>query len=462
MRPSSYIPLLAGAAIAQESATILNFFQLDSTLTVLGSDASATTYENSCPSDGVGVSVVPSDLLPITDDPSETPSPTPAPRMRRQDDDSNEDYSFCEPYTILQGPETYEMHLTDPTPGAWTMDMACSWQGAMSTADLTCDVTQSGYVPDQADQVASTSVLSQSEIQEMEAYQVVALVTATGASYPGSASATGGPSPTGSASGTGPTSPSRSQSGAASTPSTGLAPAGSLPNAMAMTTSRSKQGLLSELSWAQSLTARLRRDRDNWRSLALEQEQDLKAAHQDLEHQTCVVSEIEQENANLRFRHEEDRTAGGQLYSRFQILVSAHDKLVDQLNDAMRTIARLKKSDRTKDKVQQRNLSLKATLHRYTSQGTSATTQAAADTESTLREALALANERIEELETKGGAMLDALEKRNDSCGSDEEEEMGQGDVEAGMLEAEVAFRGVIEDESFKEQKVLWLDLLDG
>jgi len=234
MRPSSYIPLLAGAAIAQESATILNFFQFDSTLTVLGSDASATTYENSCPSDGVGVSVVPSDLLPITDDPSETPSPTPAPRMRRQDDDSNEDYSFCEPYTILQGPETYEMHLTDPTPGAWTMDMACSWQGAMSTADLTCDLTQSGYVPDQADQVASTSVLSQSEIQEMEAYQVVALVTATGASSPGSASATGGPSPTGSASGTGATSPSRSQSGAASTPSTGLAPAGSVPTAMAM------------------------------------------------------------------------------------------------------------------------------------------------------------------------------------------------------------------------------------
>ncbi|KAI4691422.1 uncharacterized protein J4E84_003715 [Alternaria hordeiaustralica] len=227
------------------------------------------------------------------------------------------------------------------------------------------------------------------------------------------------------------------------------------------TTSRSKQGLLSELSWAQSLTARLRRDRDNWRSLALEQEQDLKAAHQDLEHQTCVISEIEQENANLRFRHEEDRTAGGQLYSRFQVLVSAHDKLVDQLNDAMRTIARLKKSDRTKDKVQQRNLSLKATLHRYTSQGTSATTQAAADTESTLREALALANERIEELETKGEAMLDALDKRNDSCGSDEEEEMGDRNVEADLLEAEVAFRGVIEDESIKEQKVLWLDLLD-
>lgn len=227
------------------------------------------------------------------------------------------------------------------------------------------------------------------------------------------------------------------------------------------TTSRSKQGLLSELSWAQSLTARLRRDRDNWRSLALKQEQDLTAAHEDLEHQTCVISEIEHENAKLRFRHEEDRTAGGQLYSRFQVLVSAHDKLVDQLNDAMRTVARLKKSDRTKDKVQQRNLSLKATLQRYTAQSTSATTQAAADAESTLREALALANERIEELETRGEAMLDALERRNDSFGSDDDEEMGERNVEAGLLEAEVAFRGVLEDGSFKEQKVLWLDLLE-
>jgi hypothetical protein len=247
MRPSSYIPLFAGAAIAQESTTILNFFQFDSTLTVLGSDASATTFQNSCPSDGAGISAVPSDLrtscclfrclhvlTPPVNEPSETPAPTPAPRMRRQDDDSNEDYSFCEPYTILQGPETYEMHLTDPTPGAWTVDMACSWQGAMSTADLTCEVTQGGSIPDQASQVASTSVLSQSEIQEMEAYQVVALVAATGASSAGSASASGGPSSTGSNTGTAATSPSRSQSGAVVTPSTGLAPAGAAPTAMAM------------------------------------------------------------------------------------------------------------------------------------------------------------------------------------------------------------------------------------
>ncbi|CAN9398846.1 unnamed protein product [Alternaria sp. RS040] len=448
MRPSTYAALFAGTAIAQESATIFNLFQFDSTLTVLGSDASATTYQNSCPSDNAGISAVPTDML-NTDDPSapdSTPMPTPAPRMRRQDDASSDDYSLCEPYTIIQGSETYEMHLTDPSPGAWTVDIACSWQGAMTTADLTCDATNRGSIPGLST-TETKSVLSASELQDMEAYQVVALVTASGASSSGSASATQTSASTGS--GTGATSPSRSGSGTAAT-STGLAPAGSIPNVMALV-----GGSIG------SLAALLRRDRDNWRTLALKQEQDLKAAHQDLEDQARSILKMEQELAKLRFRHEEDTIAGRQLYSRFHVLISKHDKLVDQFNDAMRTVARLKKSDRTKGKVQQRNLRLKATLQRYTSQGTSAATQAAADTESTLRGALALANERIEELETKGEAMLDALERRNDSCDSDDEEELERGDVEAGLLGAEVAFRGVLEDESFKEQKEIWLNLLN-
>jgi hypothetical protein len=72
-----------------------------------------------------------------------------------------------------------------------------------------------------------------------------------------------------------------------------------------------------------------------------------------------------------------------------------------------------------------------------------------------------LANERIEELESKGEAMLDALDRRNDSCGSDDEEELERGGIEAGLLGAEVVFRGVLEDESFKEQRKIWLDLLN-
>ncbi|KAG9196554.1 hypothetical protein G6011_01675 [Alternaria panax] len=222
MRSSIYIAMLTGAAIAQDSTTILNFFQYDSTLTVLGSDASATTYQHSCPSDGAGISAISSDQLntdyPFT--PDATPMPTPAPRMRRQDDTSSEDYTLCEPYTIIQGPETYEMHLTDPMPGAWTVDMACSWQGAMTTADLTCNATNRGSIGNLGTDTETTSVLSQSELQDMEVYQTVALVTASGASFGGSASTTGIPASTGSST--------------AATPSTGLAPAGSIPNAMVM------------------------------------------------------------------------------------------------------------------------------------------------------------------------------------------------------------------------------------
>ena len=216
---------------------------------------------------------------------------------------------------------------------------------------------------------------------------------------------------------------------------------------------RSKHSILGELSLVQSHASRLRRGRDNWRSLALSQEQDLDAAHQDLEHQTRIISETKDENAKLRARQEEATTAGRQLYSRFDSLVTKHD-------EAMRTITRLKKSDRSKDKVQQRNLSLKATLRRYTAQGISATTRAAADTESTLREALALATERIEELETRGEALLDALEKRNDDFGSDDDD-MESGEAEAELLEAEVAFRGVLEEDSIKEQKEIWAELLN-
>lgn len=76
--------LFAGAVLAQESATVINFFQFDSTLTVLGSDAKATTFQNSCPSDAAGISAVPSDLrmlevqflkLGLYSEPTTSPNP---------------------------------------------------------------------------------------------------------------------------------------------------------------------------------------------------------------------------------------------------------------------------------------------------------------------------------------------------------------------------------------------------
>ncbi|KAH7356177.1 hypothetical protein BKA66DRAFT_428747 [Pyrenochaeta sp. MPI-SDFR-AT-0127] len=232
MRSTTYFALFASTAVAQESATILNLFQFQNTLTVVNSDASATTFQNNCPSDAAGISAVPSELRPTA------PSPTPAPRLRRQDQSSSDidNYSFCEPYTLIQGASKYEFHLTDPTPGAWTLDMACNWQGGMTAADLTCTVTQSGYVPDASVVGVTTSVLKQTEIREMEAYQTIAVVRASGGSQSGAPSASA--SRTASGSGTGAASPTRSGSTSASaavaSQSTGLAPAGPLPTGAMM------------------------------------------------------------------------------------------------------------------------------------------------------------------------------------------------------------------------------------
>ncbi|RAR12723.1 hypothetical protein DDE83_003871 [Stemphylium lycopersici] len=546
MRSYRYAALFIGAALAQESATIINIFETASTLTLLGSDANATTYQNGCPLESAGISIVPFLTYTASEGPTATPAitPTPKPLIHRQSDSDNLVPGFCEPYNITQGSEVYGFHLTDPLPGAWTVDVVCNWQGDMSTANLTCDGMQTGFVPKKTRQFLFTSsVMSLGNLADD--LNVVTIMSESATSSPVSPSLiSASTTPTLSEAGTnalfGPdaTAPSNSGSDATVSTSSGFAAAGPSPTGvMAMqalclgdtahqipttmvasiaetsstptahpkskllstlvrhisapvhpltvevrrptetgtksshrhfapppktpqTPPRSEHSLLGELSLAQAHASCLRRDRDKWHSLALRQEQDLDAAFKDLEHQTQIISETEDENTKLKARHEEATTAGRQLYSRFDSLIAKHDKLVDEFNEATRTITRLKKSDRSKDKVQQRNLNLKATLRRYTVQGVSATTRAAADTESTLREALALATERIGELETKGEVLLDALEKRYDGSGSDDDE-MDSGETEAELLEAEVAFRGVLEEESIKEQKENWAELLN-
>lgn len=149
-----------------------------------------------------------------------TPAPTPPARLVRQanstpsasasgDDDASEDddiVEFCEPYTLKQGSSSWEFHLTDPLPGAWTADMNCKWQGAIKDADLTCTITQSGYAPPPTVRGVQTSVIGKAEISSMGFIQPVAVETR---------------SPTGSAL------PNRTASGAAQ--STAFAPAGPLP-----------------------------------------------------------------------------------------------------------------------------------------------------------------------------------------------------------------------------------------
>ena len=214
--------------------------------------------------------------------------------------------------------------------------------------------------------------------------------------------------------------------------------------------------LLSEFAVIRAATSRLRFERDEWRNTAQTQERQLLASQRYLRAREAAIADLEHENAALHAANEEDVVANNSIFDRYRDAITKHDKLVDELNEKERALARLKKSDRAKGKVWQRNLRLKATLQRFTSGAISPIAQTKANTESSLQEALALAAERIEELENTGSKLLEALEERNDSCGSEEDEEDG----EARLLEADVVFRGVIKDETFQEQKDLWKDLL--
>jgi hypothetical protein len=232
---------------------------------------------------------------------------------------------------------------------------------------------------------------------------------------------------------------------------------GSAPHPRSLASSpRSKPNLLNELSNAHSVASRYRLDRDKWSTTAQVQERKLASHERELIRQGRAIISLEEQNVALRAESEEHVSANNKLFTRFRIAVAKHDKLVDQLNDSDRAMARLMKSDRAKRKVWERNLRLKTTLKRITMQATSGRIQSAANTEASLLETLAATNARIDELERNGEVLLEALEQSNDSCGGDEDD----NEKTAKLLEAEVAFRGVLEDESSKEQKEHWTELL--
>lgn len=200
---------------------------------------------------------------------------------------------------------------------------------------------------------------------------------------------------------------------------------------------------LNELAIAHSVVSRLRLERDEWRATAQIQERQLLANERDFKRQERNIALLEHQNDALRVDRREDVSANQRISARLQDTITKHDKLLDELNDSLRVNARLKRSDRAKGKVVQRNLRLKATLQRYTSQ---AATEPDVDTEAALMESLALANERIGELESKGSNLLQVLDKRDDA-------------VKLG--EAGGALREAITDEDFKVQKEHWANLLE-
>lgn len=225
--------------------------------------------------------------------------------------------------------------------------------------------------------------------------------------------------------------------------------------------SKTQLGLVNELPLARSLSSSLRRDRDRWRSIARKQELDLIAAQLGLDDQVRLVNHLKCENARLHDQPSEHITTATHRDLRMESHQKKYNELVTEHNDVLRTMTCLKRSDRAKGKVQQRNLVLKATLHRLTTQP-SVSDKIKADEEAGVREALAEAVERIEELESTGEILLEALEQSGDNDNeNDADDNMSPEIAKPRLLEVKLTFRNVLDDDTFKEQKENWAGLLD-
>ncbi|KAH6629859.1 hypothetical protein C7974DRAFT_194629 [Boeremia exigua] len=201
MRSSTVVALFAGAAAAQSStgsaatgssAVVVNGIMPAPTLTVIGSSSGTTTYVNSCTGEGIPASFLTpeasgsasSSLISSVRSPAGTlamspisaPATTAAARLRRQDDGGLFG-GFCEPITIKQGPSSVQIHLEDPTKGAWTADMNCAWKGELTTADLTCTGTQSGTFAELNSIAGVTSeIIKASDASQSSMIQTVSVV----------------------------------------------------------------------------------------------------------------------------------------------------------------------------------------------------------------------------------------------------------------------------------------------
>jgi hypothetical protein len=223
MRSFTYVALFAGAAVA-ETAVIFSPFLPHTPLRIAGNDKGVTTYVNECPAGKAGLDPVSESKAPastavrsatnvqLTAIPS-PPATTAAARLRRADDED----ALCEPYTLKQGSETWEFHMTDPTPGQLTIDASCNWKGDMATADIMCTVTNNGA------QVDATGVITDgykaSEVKSNSAIQTVSITSAAAGDATNTASGSGAKdTAAASASVSGSGAPSPSAAGAASGP----------------------------------------------------------------------------------------------------------------------------------------------------------------------------------------------------------------------------------------------------
>lgn len=234
------------------------------------------------------------------------------------------------------------------------------------------------------------------------------------------------------------------------------------PHLLFETSSPSKS--ITNLSTAKTLIKYLRKDRNHWRTLALNEDKRLETSNRHLENHKTTILNLTSLNKDLEIHLEETKSTEKDLRAGLQNAATMYNKLVREVNEKIRIITRLKKSDRAKEKVQQRNLALKAALRSVYSYQSSKLQN---NVEDALLEALAAATDRITELENAGEKLLDALDRAKDESHKSDDSGCGDidedlGDREVSLIEAEICFRNVLEDEGFAETKELWGDLLEG
>lgn len=119
-----------------------------------------------------------------------------------------------------------ELHMEDPSPGVWTADMNCAWKGELTSADLTCTVTNTGSFAKTLEADGITVItLKADEISEASALQTIELVQSTSnTASPTASGSRSGSAPSATASGSG-ASVTASGSGAPATSSGSVAPA---------------------------------------------------------------------------------------------------------------------------------------------------------------------------------------------------------------------------------------------
>ncbi|KAI8935834.1 hypothetical protein NX059_007351 [Plenodomus lindquistii] len=212
----------------------------------------------------------------------------------------------------------------------------------------------------------------------------------------------------------------------------------------------------SHLSLMTCTVAGLRHERDRWRS-------HVKNISAHAFAQTRMLSAAEEEIINLRKEKTETECTHQALQARFDDLMDKHMHVTEQLQNVKRMFVVLRRSDRKKGHFEKSHLRLKSAFKRFMmGNGCAGGEKTDAGVEVHLREALALATSRIEELEKRGEAVLDVLEKLNESEEEDVDEE---GNCEMGtkptLVEVEVAFRGVLDDGAFAEERQRWKGFLE-